>query len=160
MTLTKRAVTFNTTPTIFEYEIDISDQPEQLCVCRRPSMGRFLVCCDSCEEWFHVDCVNLTPKEAETMDTYICHQCTNKNKQQKKDDAIKCIKVEAPPIEVSTSCFISSSSSATATVESEMTDNIDIAVNPASSFNRKRKQTPFPTPPPHKRKKSVIVERE
>jgi len=160
MTSTKRAVTFNATPTIFEYEIDISDQPEQLCVCRRPSMGRFLVCCDSCEGWFHVDCVNLTPKEAETMDTYICHQCTNKNTQQKKDDAVKCIKVEAPPIKpssVSTSCFISSSSSAT--VESEMTDIIDFAVNPAS-FNRKRKQTPFPTPPPHKRKKSVIVERE
>lgn len=31
--------------------------------------------CDQCEEWYHGDCINVTPKQAEQIKTYYCPQC-------------------------------------------------------------------------------------
>ncbi len=34
-----------------------------------------MIACDSCDEWFHGECVNITPKEAESMKKYVCTEC-------------------------------------------------------------------------------------
>jgi hypothetical protein len=37
------------------------DDPDKLwCICRQPHDDRFMIGCDSCEEWFHGKCVNVT----------------------------------------------------------------------------------------------------
>lgn len=40
---------------------------------------RFMICCDQCGEWFHVDCIGITEEEGNRMakddEPYICHQC-------------------------------------------------------------------------------------
>lgn len=50
------------------------------CVCRQPyDASRFMVGCDSCSNWFHVDCVGLTEVQAKKVDQYLCPNCS-KNK--------------------------------------------------------------------------------
>lgn len=37
------------------------DDPDRLwCICKQPHNGRFMICCDKCEDWFHGKCVNVT----------------------------------------------------------------------------------------------------
>ncbi|RZF43446.1 hypothetical protein LSTR_LSTR001707 [Laodelphax striatellus] len=37
------------------------DDPDRLwCICQKPHNNRFMICCDSCEEWFHGKCVGIT----------------------------------------------------------------------------------------------------
>ncbi|VDN42496.1 unnamed protein product [Gongylonema pulchrum] len=55
------------------------------CVCRTPyDCNRFYVGCDSCDGWFHPECVGTTQeyalKEAEKVAEYVCPQCI-RNKQ-------------------------------------------------------------------------------
>lgn len=42
-------------------------------------VGRFMICCDRCEEWYHGDCVGISRKRGKQMETqneeYICSQC-------------------------------------------------------------------------------------
>ena len=43
--------------------------------CREPrGKGINWVCCDKCEEWYHLQCVGITAKQAETED-FICQLC-------------------------------------------------------------------------------------
>lgn len=52
------------------------------CWCRRPDDGRRMVGCDSCSEWFHVNCVNYNNKskrhssDGDDVDVYICISCS------------------------------------------------------------------------------------
>ena len=50
------------------------------CVCRRPDDGSFMLGCDSCDEWFHGSCIQITQQQAEAIDHYICEACTLKTK--------------------------------------------------------------------------------
>jgi COMPASS component SPP1 len=45
------------------------------CICRSSQANGFMICCDSCEEWFHGDCVKITEKEAKNIKKYYCHRC-------------------------------------------------------------------------------------
>lgn len=50
------------------------------CVCRGTDDGRAMVCCDSCMEWFHADCVSLSELELEKIEaseasTWFCAKC-------------------------------------------------------------------------------------
>jgi hypothetical protein len=37
------------------------DDPDRLwCICKKPHNNRFMICCDSCEDWFHGKCVGVT----------------------------------------------------------------------------------------------------
>ena len=56
---------------------DITSQNQQVlyCICRKPFEGRFMIECSECLEWFHGDCVNITPRQARFINEYVCPQC-------------------------------------------------------------------------------------
>ncbi|CAH8571715.1 unnamed protein product [Schistosoma mattheei] len=47
------------------------------CVCRTPyEPTRVYIACDGCDEWYHPECVGLTPEQAVNhTDTYLCPTC-------------------------------------------------------------------------------------
>ena len=48
------------------------------CVCRMPEEGgKRMICCDTCKEWYHENCVFI-PKEAWENDDYVwnCSDCS------------------------------------------------------------------------------------
>jgi hypothetical protein len=34
-----------------------------------------MVACDACDRWFHFACVNLSPEDAELMNSFTCAAC-------------------------------------------------------------------------------------
>lgn len=34
-----------------------------------------MIACDSCEEWYHGDCINITEKESKSIKKYFCDRC-------------------------------------------------------------------------------------
>lgn len=65
---------------IREGENIMEDSNEIYCVCRRGyTEGEFMIECDICDEWYHGECVGITPELAETLRTYECPRCQIKN---------------------------------------------------------------------------------
>jgi hypothetical protein len=57
----------------------IEEDPNELhCICRQPSDGRFMICCDQCEMWFHIACLGLEQRVAEKLEEYLCSKCGDK----------------------------------------------------------------------------------
>ena len=44
-----------------------------------------MIACDTCDDWFHVKCVNLTERKAKTLATYVCPACTEKKENEKAE---------------------------------------------------------------------------
>ncbi|XP_062543466.1 mucin-4 isoform X2 [Armigeres subalbatus] len=64
------------------------DDPDRLwCICKQPHNNRFMICCDTCEEWFHGKCVNITKAMGQQMEEdgveWSCPNCSKK-KQEKQ----------------------------------------------------------------------------
>ena len=57
--------------------------PEVYCICRKADLGQesqTMVMCDSCETWYHIQCVNITPREFKALErnknsTFYCQFC-------------------------------------------------------------------------------------
>ena len=45
------------------------------CMCRKPWQGRFMIQCDSCNEWYHGSCVNVTVTDALDIAEFKCPVC-------------------------------------------------------------------------------------
>eukprot|EP00360_Condylostoma_magnum_P000536 CAMPEP_0168315832 /NCGR_PEP_ID=MMETSP0210-20121227/12863_1 /TAXON_ID=40633 /ORGANISM="Condylostoma magnum, Strain COL2" /LENGTH=50 /DNA_ID=CAMNT_0008291839 /DNA_START=171 /DNA_END=323 /DNA_ORIENTATION=+ len=43
-----------------------------------------MIDCDICKNWFHGECVNLTPEEMEELEFYACPKCTGKSGKGEK----------------------------------------------------------------------------
>nr|CAD7441395.1 unnamed protein product [Timema bartmani]CAD7453742.1 unnamed protein product [Timema tahoe] len=48
---------------------------QEYCICRSSDSSRFMIGCDSCEEWYHGDCINITEREAKYIKQYFCIRC-------------------------------------------------------------------------------------
>lgn len=53
----------------------------QYCVCQDRRIGGTMVCCDSCDVWFHVKCVGLLAREASALPSYECVSCSRAKKR-------------------------------------------------------------------------------
>ncbi|KAF0767731.1 PHD finger protein 3 isoform X1 [Aphis craccivora] len=75
------------------------DDPNRLwCVCRKPHNNRFMICCDTCEDWFHGKCVGITKALGEQMEArgveWNCPPCKKKRTEdaRKKSEEEKATK--------------------------------------------------------------------
>lgn len=51
-------------------------KPKLYCICRKPyKAGQDMIACDSCDEWFHFECVGITKAQANRKKTYMCPTC-------------------------------------------------------------------------------------
>ena len=61
-------------------DFDPEEDPAKLwCFCKNPHGNRFMICCDTCEYWFHGDCVGISMamgREMEkTGEEWCCNKC-------------------------------------------------------------------------------------
>ena len=72
----------------FNSEEDEDDDPNKLwCICQQPHNNRFMICCDSCSDWFHGKCVGITKKMGKEMEEagkdWTCPSCQEKSNKEK-----------------------------------------------------------------------------
>merc|ERR1712018_641355 len=70
------------------------DDPERLwCICQQPHNNRFMICCDSCLDWYHGKCVGITKKMGKEMEDagneWRCPTCKKKEKMSDSKDKLK-----------------------------------------------------------------------
>ncbi|XP_005731842.1 uncharacterized protein LOC102214599 [Pundamilia nyererei] len=59
------------------------DSNALFCICRQKQDKRFMICCDSCQEWFHGECVGVSETQGhQSMQEYVCPPCTIKKQSQ------------------------------------------------------------------------------
>eukprot|EP00163_Fabomonas_tropica_P013654 TRINITY_DN251_c1_g1_i4.p1 TRINITY_DN251_c1_g1~~TRINITY_DN251_c1_g1_i4.p1 ORF type:complete len:485 (-),score=119.68 TRINITY_DN251_c1_g1_i4:57-1511(-) len=60
-------------------ESDEEVEGKAYCICRQPWDGaQLMIQCDTCEEWFHGLCVDITKEESESYKRYECDSCSSK----------------------------------------------------------------------------------
>ena len=57
------------------------DDPDRLwCICKQPHSNKFMICCDTCLEWFHGKCVGITKAQGNELEAagkeWRCPKCT------------------------------------------------------------------------------------
>ncbi|XP_063960195.1 uncharacterized protein LOC135155224 [Lytechinus pictus] len=58
---------------------DEVDAETLYCLCHQSyDETRFMIGCDKCDDWFHGDCVGVTPGENLNIDKYYCPPCSSK----------------------------------------------------------------------------------
>uniref|UniRef100_A0A914E6M3 CXXC-type zinc finger protein 1 n=1 Tax=Acrobeloides nanus TaxID=290746 RepID=A0A914E6M3_9BILA len=56
-----------------------SSSNEVYCFCKSSDDNGYMICCDKCEVWYHGRCIQITSKVGETIDTYYCKPCMEKD---------------------------------------------------------------------------------
>lgn len=51
------------------------DGNDLFCICRRGDLGKWMVGCDGCDEWYHGDCINISKLDEGLIDKYFCPRC-------------------------------------------------------------------------------------
>ncbi|EQL01148.1 Set1 complex component spp1 [Ophiocordyceps sinensis CO18] len=50
------------------------------CLCRGPDDHRWMICCETCEDWFHGECININKDVGEAqIERFVCPLCTKGN---------------------------------------------------------------------------------
>ena len=62
---------------------------EVFCLCREPyDENRFMIACDTCNEWYHLECIGLSEREgkilARATKPYLCPICKKNKKEQQQ----------------------------------------------------------------------------
>jgi COMPASS component SPP1 len=64
---------------------DASDEDDEsdngpYCICRGPDDHRWMIYCETCEDWFHGECVHISKDVGESLiEKFICPNCTTDN---------------------------------------------------------------------------------
>ena len=62
--------------------------PEVLyCHCRRPDDGKFMIQCESCENWFHGRCVGMNREKSKRYPNWRCAECIDSGKATRRNPA-------------------------------------------------------------------------
>ncbi|OCF57603.1 hypothetical protein L486_05062 [Kwoniella mangroviensis CBS 10435] len=81
-TPTRPTSTSNNSPNPFQSP----DKNAIYCVCRKPYNEEedevMMVGCESCDNWFHPNCVGLTDEMVDALDVYICKSCERSTHQR------------------------------------------------------------------------------
>lgn len=72
-----------------DLERELLEAPVEVtyCICgstEAAAKGTVMIACDICDNWFHDECVGLTPSEAADVETYVCPLCSHRPKTSKK----------------------------------------------------------------------------
>jgi hypothetical protein len=66
-------------PEAARVQVTIDDKGSRHCVCGGPSDGRFMVCCNKCDSWFHGACINVTEESSAELLKWLCANCSGGN---------------------------------------------------------------------------------
>lgn len=65
----------------YDSDPDMEDDEDELvyCICRTKDTSRFMIGCDSCNEWYHGDCISITEEYAKNIKQFFCLMCRERN---------------------------------------------------------------------------------
>lgn len=76
----KKAKTSDAAPTSDDASDDDESDNGPYCICRGPDDHRWMICCETCDDWFHGECINLDKGIGESLiEKFVCPNCTNEN---------------------------------------------------------------------------------
>lgn len=61
-----------------EFTDTLSQANKTYCLCRQLYFGQ-MIGCDTCDDWYHFQCIGLSVSQAERCEKYICIRCTLSN---------------------------------------------------------------------------------
>lgn len=51
------------------------DGNDLFCICRKGDLGKWMIGCDGCDEWYHGDCIDVSKFDEGLIDQYFCPRC-------------------------------------------------------------------------------------
>lgn len=51
------------------------DGNDIFCICRRGDLGKWMIGCDGCDEWYHGECIDVSKADEGLIDQYFCPRC-------------------------------------------------------------------------------------
>ncbi|KAJ3388332.1 PHD finger protein 3 [Entophlyctis sp. JEL0112] len=67
---------FNVKQLVREHKQPYNEKGERVyCICRDIDNGKFMIQCDSCKDWYHGACVNITERMGQSLSSYDCPYC-------------------------------------------------------------------------------------
>ncbi|KAI3622093.1 phd transcription [Moniliophthora roreri] len=73
-----------------EPEAEEEDDDKLYCVCQtKYDEDRSMIACDSCDEWYHTQCVEIPDQEVDLVDQFVCPVCIAKHPERKLQTTYK-----------------------------------------------------------------------